>query len=438
MPEVTADENTIFELEPTEITVKDGLPRQRKDMGEIHKMVTSIQTFGQLQPIVINRNNELIAGGRRLAACILGGFKARVCYTDTVDPVIMREMELEENIQRKSLTPAEEALAIAELVKLKQKTHGKPVQGQTGGFTLENMAELLGMSRSNVIENIQIAEHIQEFPNLADCKSKSDIKKAYKGLERIQTNLTALASYEATIQQEKEFILVNRIAEEYMANFGNGIMDLFFTDPPYGIGIHDVAMTTGGETGGEQTTTGIKYDDSEESAKELLAIICIESYRITKDTGHAYIFCAPSHFWWLSEQMAAAGWLVAPRPIIWIKRETGQNNQPERWPSAAYEFILFARKPNSSLVLQGRPDWIQCDPVLPSIRVHQAEKPVTLCKELIARVCNPGAYMLDPCMGSGAIVEAGVHMKVLSMGCEKEIESYAAAVARMQKMKEGK
>ena len=99
--QVSVDEKIIFELDPVEIKVSKELPRQRKDLGEINKMIESIRTFGQLQPIVINRNNELIAGGRRLAACMMGGFKARVCYKDTVDPLAMREMELEENIQRK-------------------------------------------------------------------------------------------------------------------------------------------------------------------------------------------------------------------------------------------------------------------------------------------------------------------------------------------------
>jgi DNA modification methylase len=127
---------------------------------------------------------------------------------------------------------------------------------------------------------------------------------------------------------------------------------------------------------------------------------------------------------------------VSPRPIIWIKRETGQNNQPEHWPSAAYEFILYARKQESSIILQGRPDWIQCNPVNINDKIHQAEKPIELCKELISRVCLPGQYMLDPCMGSGALVEAGIEMKLMTLGCELAIESYAAAVTRMIKFKE--
>jgi DNA modification methylase len=41
-------------------------------------------------------------------------------------------------------------------------------------------------------------------------------------------------------------------------------------------------------------------------------------------------------------------------------------------------------------------------------------------------------------MGSGALVEAGLQMKLLVMGCEKEVESYAAAAARITKFRGGK
>jgi len=434
--ENTINEKVIFEVEPTDIQVRDDLPRHRKDLGEVNKLVESIKTFGQILPIVISRDNYLIAGGRRLAACMLLGIKARVCYKDTVDPLLMRELELEENIQRKDLTPAEECLAIDELLKLKQLKHGESGSGKAGGFTTEAVGELVGKSRAYVSEAISLADAVRMFPNLAECKSKSDIRKAVKGYQRVSDNINALASYEETIKRSNEFILVNRSAEDYLTGIGDKSIDLFFTDPPYAINIHSLSMTVGGETGGDITTTGTKYDDSPEYVFPLLEKIAVESYRITKDSGHAYLFCAPSNFWWLKERMNSAGWITHERPIIWIKRETGQNNQPEHWPSSAYEFILFARKTGSTIILQGKPDWMQVDPVLPSERVHQAEKPVSLCKELIARVCMPGSYILDCFAGSGAILEAAVEMKMLALGCEKDVASYASAVNRMVKWKE--
>ena len=430
------DEKTIFEMQPEDITVHADLPRQRKDLGEIEKMMESIKNFGQLQPIVINRNKELIAGGRRLAACTLLGVKARVCYKDTIDPLLMRELELEENLQRKSLTPAEECMAIDELVKLKQEKYGKPIQGKEGGFTLENAAEIIGKSKGNVIESIQIAEMVRNFPDLSEAKTKSEIKKAYKGMQKIQENISALSDYEKKSKKGDKFNIENANALDHMRLQKDKSIDLLFTDPPYGIDITDIAMTTGGKTGGKLTTTGITYDDSEKTAIPLYEALAKESYRFTTDKAHALIFLAPSHFETIKSIFEKANWICAPRPIIWIKQTSGQNNQPELWFSSAYEMLLFARKPLSKLTLLGKPDWIQCDKVPPSQRTHQAEKPVSLCKELISRVSLPGMKLYDPFCGSGAIVEAAYAMKLFASGCELAVESYAAAMARMTKLKE--
>ena len=161
------DENVIFELPPDQVKVAEDRPRQRKDLGDVEKMVESIERYGQILPIIIDRDNQLVAGGRRLAACLLAGRNVRACYKDTVDPLLLRELELEENIQRKALTPSEEVLAVDELVRIKQKIYGKSTSGREGGFTIEKAADLLGKARTTVIEDLQLAEAIKMFPNLS-------------------------------------------------------------------------------------------------------------------------------------------------------------------------------------------------------------------------------------------------------------------------------
>lgn len=433
MKKETIDDKIIFELSPNDITIHKDLPRRRKDLGEIEKMMESINKYGQFQPIIINRNKELIMGGRRLAACTMLAIKVRACYKDTIDPLLMRELELEENLQRKNFTPAEECLAVEALVNLKQEKYGKPTRGKEGGFTLTDAAETIGKTKGNVIESLQIAEMLKSFPDLAKAKTKSEIKKAYKGLQRIEQNITALSDYENTIKDEEKFSIINANALEHMQVVKDGSIDLLFTDPPYGIDISNIAMTTGGRTGGDLTGTGIKYDDSEENAIDLYHALAKESYRFTSDSAHALIFCAPSHFQTVKTLFFGAGWLCSERPLIWIKQASGQNNQPDYWFSSAYEMLLFARKPESKVVIPGRPDWLQCDIVTSGNKVHQAEKPVGLCKELISRVALPGQKLYDPFAGSGAILEAGCKMKLISLGCELAIESYASALARMIK-----
>lgn len=109
-----------FTIHPMKINVRQELPRWRQEMGDVKALLNSIIKYGQIQPVVVTRNLELIAGGRRLAACILGDREVFCAYHDTVDSLVMREIELEENIQRKSLTPAEEVTAVASLHTIKQ------------------------------------------------------------------------------------------------------------------------------------------------------------------------------------------------------------------------------------------------------------------------------------------------------------------------------
>ncbi|HSO09805.1 MAG TPA: ParB N-terminal domain-containing protein, partial [Desulfoprunum sp.] len=58
----------------SEIVVEEGA-RIRKDVGDIAALEKSIANVGLLNPVVIDENNRLVAGYRRLAACRNLGWK---------------------------------------------------------------------------------------------------------------------------------------------------------------------------------------------------------------------------------------------------------------------------------------------------------------------------------------------------------------------------
>lgn len=427
------DFNKIFFTKPEEIKVKDDLPRYRKSLNKIEDLKNSIKEHGQIQPVVVNENMELIAGGRRLAACILGDMEVMAIFKKDVDDLSMRELEIEENVQREALTPAEEVTAIADLHEIKQKKFGTAVSGKKdSGWTLEQTGELIGKSKGSVIEDLALAQMIKEFPSLAACKTKSDIKKAAKSINVAMERIVKLRDYEKEIEESGiPMTIVNEDALEHMKTMPDGSVNLLLTDPPYGIDIDKIAIQMGGQTGGENTTSGFKFDDSKENALGLIAVLAYESYRFCSSNAHAYIFVAPEMFSVVRELFIATGWMVHIKPLIWIKREVGQNNAPHAWPSSAYEFILLARKIDSKLVAQGKPDWIQCDPVIPSKKIHPTEKPTGLLEELIGRTCQAGDVVYDPFMGSGSTIEAGLNMESVVFGCEILEEAYASACSRI-------
>ena len=92
-----------------EIKVKK---RIRKEMGDISALAESLKRFGQISPIVITKNNVLVAGERRLeAARTLGWTSISVIVTDIDDELSRLEYEREENTQRLSFTEEETAEA---------------------------------------------------------------------------------------------------------------------------------------------------------------------------------------------------------------------------------------------------------------------------------------------------------------------------------------
>ncbi len=424
-----------FKTKPESVKVKDSLPRFRQEMGDVKGLLASIEKHGQLHPVIVSRDMELIAGGRRLAACLLGQRDVFCAYHDTVDEFTMREIELEENVQRKSLTPAEEVLAVKELHTIKQKLYGTTQSGRAGGWKLDDTAALLDKTRGSVIDDISLAEAVEMFPTLVQCKSKSEIKKAAKAISKV------IAASEAN-KDHKEFIAQGNKSEQikmfcdsmesHIKTMESNSVDLLLTDPPYGIDIHDVAIGLGGHTGGENTSTGTTYDDSTDISLHLCKILAKESYRVCKDTAHGFVFTAPEHFYTIRDMFIAVGWKCYIKPMIWVKRSSGQTNVPTQWPSSCYEMILFIRKDNARLVLEGRPDWIQCDPVSSKEKIHQAEKPVILLKELIGRTTLPNSVIYDPCGGSGSSMEAALVMKMIGIYCEKGKDKYAMAVSRMK------
>ena len=94
--------------------------RIRKNLRELETLMESMRKFGQLSPIIINRNNELLAGERRLtAATKLGWHIIDAIVLDREEELDMLEIELEENITRNDLTSDEIADGYDRLEKLR-------------------------------------------------------------------------------------------------------------------------------------------------------------------------------------------------------------------------------------------------------------------------------------------------------------------------------
>ena len=105
-------------IAPDSIIVKT---RIRRDLGDIEGLMASLKKHGQLTPIIVNRNNELITGFRRLQAAKRLGWKSiEAVILDRPSQQQKLEIEIEENVQRQDLSAEELAEGLMRLQKLRQ------------------------------------------------------------------------------------------------------------------------------------------------------------------------------------------------------------------------------------------------------------------------------------------------------------------------------
>jgi ParB-like nuclease domain len=116
--------------------------RHRKAMGDIDGLVASIETIGLLHPVVINKDNELIAGARRIVAFkLLRREEIPVTVVD-IDSAEIVLGEHAENEQRKGFTNSERVAIGKEVERVignrkGRRTDLQPVQAACTSSALE-------------------------------------------------------------------------------------------------------------------------------------------------------------------------------------------------------------------------------------------------------------------------------------------------------------
>jgi ParB family chromosome partitioning protein len=145
----------------------DPNPNQpRQVMGDLSELVASIAEKGIIEPIIVRRRQDrfqIIAGERRYQAAVQAGLPEVPAIIRDIGDDEVTEIALIENLQRKDLTPFEEAEALAQL-------------SERAGLTHDQIAKRLGKSRTAVTETLtlnQMPEDVRNLCRLADIHSKS-------------------------------------------------------------------------------------------------------------------------------------------------------------------------------------------------------------------------------------------------------------------------
>ncbi|MDX1958598.1 MAG: ParB N-terminal domain-containing protein [Leptospiraceae bacterium] len=110
----------IMKLRTSEIFVGE---RIRKKLGDLESLKRSIAKYGQLQPILVDGNKNLIAGFRRLEAIKQLGIEfVEIKVIDIRSTKEKLELEIEENRSRENFDVEEDILSTKKLLSVQEES----------------------------------------------------------------------------------------------------------------------------------------------------------------------------------------------------------------------------------------------------------------------------------------------------------------------------
>jgi len=410
-----------FTLPTDTITVG---PRFRKDLGDIAAFAESIRDAGGLlQPILVTRNLELVAGARRLAAYkYLKWRDIPVAYAeDGVDALIA---ERDENVQRKAFVPSE-AVAIAEAMipieaakadeRMKSGKKQPSVNlAQGRGETMEKVAAAVGLGRATLEKAMKIVAAARDDPDrFADL------------VDQMDTTGRVHPAYVELSERQRQIEIEHKAAEAVLSPLHRVIhgdnfrlipdesVHLLATDPPYNISRKRKIVFDNRKAIDKDFGDADAWDHWSGAEKVDFYIVILdwskEFYRVVRPGGSVYVFCADPFISDFRRALIDAGFRFK-NVLTW--HFTNPKPKPDRtsWITAC-DHILFAVKgPGNTFNWEGINQMhsiIESGTCQGKERTpHPTQKPLVVMERLVKVSSNPGDMVLDPFAGSGTTGEA--------------------------------
>ncbi len=405
--------------------------RARKLFGSIDRLAISIQNHGLLHPIVVAKHEDgvhdykLVAGERRLRACMLNGWtEIPATKLGPLSDIQSKEAELEENLQRLDLSWPEKIEALRQLDELKRRIHGGATQGSQGSeWGLQDTADSLGMSLGAVGEDVKLARDLKDNPRLIKrvCNlPKSSARKIVKQEKKAELLRKQIENKKLTISADLRLgncvDLANELADESI--------ELLITDPPFGLPEIVNVGTHGSMMYNKLESTNVSTEGTmTETYKQLIPTL----FNKMVPGAHFYIFFGMGWYCRLCKMLRSAGFVVDDLPLIWHKKRTSMMQKDVHYMSS-YEAVLFGHKPPQCRVIRKPiPNVISISAIAPAVRVHLLQKPLELLNIFIDNSSNPGETVLDPFAGSGSTIVAARKLERCAIGFEISENNYLSA-----------
>ena len=420
--------------------------RFRKDYGPIEELAASISENGLITPIAVETmpggTYRLLAGERRLRACKALGLNdiAIRVYDEGLSELRQRQIELEENIQRKDMTWLEECTLKREIHNMRLAIHGAKTSTlpNAPGWSMRDTAKLLDETPANVSIDLSLAKAVEQFPEIDwdSFKNKNEARKQVSKLTKTLGRQVAAAEFEQNLGvpeagKTNTTVLIERMASSYLigdcvemmrklpADFANFIE----IDPPYAIDLN--AVKRGG-------TDGYDHYNEIDKAKymDFMKNVIAEAWRIAKPNAWLVLWFGPEPWFEPLYDLLAFETIIDPAtgkitknprfnvkrlPGIWTK-PNGQTQQPLTNLANSYEMFFYARKGNAELHKPGRSNVFDFTPVVAGSKRHPTERPAALIQELLDIFTLENDQVVVPFAGSGRTMLEAWKMKRNAIG----------------------
>ena len=383
--------------------------RQRKNLEHIEELAASIKENGLINPIVITRDGQLVAGERRLTAHKMLGYEfISAQYIDDLDPLQLHLIELEENIRRDDLSWQDHVNAVAMFHQIKLQAEPKWSQDQT--------ADALNMSKTHVSRHLMVKQALDEgVPEVRDAPKLSvaanfaqrlqERRKTAVLRELRQESQTAPAKSadEPELDLEAPSIQsVTRYAEILNTNFLEWSKEvreqpynLVHCDFPYGINAGDTSGQSGAKTMGG-------YEDKPEIYFTLLSTLVTRQNNFIAPSAHMIFWFSMKFYGETVQILREAGWRVDDFPLVWLRSDnSGIIPDPNRGPRRVYETALFCVRGDRKVVKPIGNGFAAAT----TKSFHMSEKPTLALEHFFRMVVDETTVMLDPTCGSGNAVK---------------------------------
>ena len=337
-----------------EIKMYENNPRNND--GTVEYVANSIKEFGFKVPIVLDKNNVIVAGHTR--------YKAAKLLKITEIPCIIADDLSDEQVKAFRLIDnkaAELASWDIDLLNLE----------------LENIQdidmELFDFQISNILDNVVDDEYEVELPE--DPKTKNG-------------NIYKLGNHylmcgDSTNKDDVKKLMNNQLA------------DLIVTDPPYNVNYE-------GKTG---DNLKIMNDNMENNQfYSFLESAFINLYESIKDGGSIYVFHADTEGLNFRKAMMSSGFKLA-ECLVWVKNAFVMGRQDYHWK---HEPVLYGWKPGASHYFindRSQSTVLEFDKPIRN-EEHPTMKPIDLIAYLINNSSKKDEIVLDLFGGSGTTMIA--------------------------------